>query len=207
MRSFSGLLLSLLAAAAACTGATSGEPLAPDAPIAGPNTPVVPDAPPADDGASADGRTAEEVCTDLDDIGTRTGNACTEMGCVSGFHLSVEPTGSWPHGDYRYVLDVDGRSVTCEGSLPLKPCGASNITCSDPAFGVVESGCALEASAHAFGGVSIPGFPSNVHLLIEHDGKPVFDQDLAPRWSRVQPNGPGCEPVCCQASAMVALKF
>jgi hypothetical protein len=143
----------------------------------------------------------------MDPVATSPGKACTEMGCTSGLHLSVLPLASWPHGDYRYVLDVDGRTVTCEGSLPLRGCESRNITCSEPGFAVVESGCALPRSEHAFGGMEIPGFPDRVHLRIELDGRPLADEDLDLRWTRTQPNGEGCPPVCCQASDEVTLNF
>jgi hypothetical protein len=199
MRFTTGFVFSLLVAVS-CTNAAVDEPLAEPVP-AKPEEP----SDPGDSGSAP--RPAEEVCGDLDDLGTNKADACTEIGCQSGFHLDVRPLDSWPHGNYRYVLDVDGGEVTCEGSLPLRGCEERSITCSDTAFVVTESGCALPAKQHAFGGVTIPDFPSRVHLRVELDGKAVADEDLEVDWNRSQPNGPGCPPICCQAGDSVELIF
>ncbi len=206
MRIPSGLLCSLFAALAACTTSASREPIAPEAPVARPDVPADAATSSPSDDAPADDGSANAECPGPD-IGEPRPDACTEMGCYSGLHLSVRPSDAWPHGDYRYVLDLDGRTVTCEGSLPLKRCGIQSMTCSDAAVTVVESGCALDASTHAFGDVQISDAPSRVHLTIEHDGKAIADADFTPKYRRVQPNGPGCGPVCCQAADQVTLAF
>jgi hypothetical protein len=200
---FSIAFVAVLFFATACTSTAVDESLAePDAPVSTPVAPTVPER------AGADGpRAAEDVCGDMSVAGKESSRGCTEMGCTNGFHLGVEPLDAWPHGKYRYVLDVDGHEVTCEGSLPLQGCETPNITCSDAAYSVTESGCAIAPRQHAFGDVMIPGFPSSVHLRVEHEGKPVLDEALDLKYGRVQPNGPGCGPVCCQAVDRVELKF
>ncbi len=120
-----------------------------------------------------------------------------------GLHTNA----AWPAGEYRYTVELDGRNVTCTGSLPLQPCARPSITCDGEGVSITESGCALEPDQQAFGGISIDELPKNVHLRIEHDGLALVDQDLTADYTVSQPNGPDCGPVCCSASDALVLSF
>jgi hypothetical protein len=50
-------------------------------------------------------------------------------------------------------------------------------------------------------GITISGRPAQVRVRITVDDVVVLDRTLEPAYAATQPNGPGCEPICHQASA------
>ncbi|MBK9002068.1 MAG: hypothetical protein IPM35_40600 [Myxococcales bacterium] len=140
--------------------------------------------------------------------GQAPGKVCTEMGCQSGLDIElVRPTG-WPPGSYRITLRIDDESASCEGKLPLEPCERGpTFHCSDASLSIAESGCALPADQHAIGGLtSTVTEASKASLVIEHQGALQATAQLTPAFQTVQPNGPGCEPVCQSASMRLTLR-
>src|SRR5690606_6653103 len=115
----------------------------------------------------------------------------------------------WPAGDYRFVVDVEGTTTTCSGRLPLPPCETPAITCDrEGVVQITESGCALPAEQHAFGDLRFfQGAPTSVRVEIYHQDRAVAQQSFTPTYRTVQPNGPGCEPICEQASVELPLDF
>lgn len=190
MRDSHLLLASTLAFAAACAGTKDTPPPPGPTSSAGSIDPVV-----------------ARACPDAPSVSASGATECTGMGCNDGYQIDVTPHEDWPSGDYRYILELDGRTVTCAGSLPLKPCGSPSMTCDGEGVSITESGCALDPAQHAFGGVSIPELPQDVHLRLEHDGVPLVDQALTVEYASSQPNGPDCGPVCCQGGDAVSLSF
>lgn len=139
--------------------------------------------------------------------GVRTGSfACTEIGCADGLSVQVTPAAPWPPGSYRFLFEVDGEALTCTGALPLPECGTPAITCDREGIVMItESGCALPPSQHGFGDVHFPGGPETVTVEVQRDGRALARQTFTPTYHTVQPNGPGCEPICTQASEALAL--
>ncbi|MFW5739719.1 MAG: hypothetical protein ACOC1F_05075 [Myxococcota bacterium] len=128
---------------------------------------------------------------------------CTEIGCTDGLHIDLRAA-DWEPGAYRFVVDADGRTTTCAGSLPLRPCDAgSSLRCDGDDVLIGESGCALPAHEQGFSDMELPAGPAAVRIIIEHDGAVLADAKLSPEYQRTQPNGPGCPPVCNQARATV----
>lgn len=134
--------------------------------------------------------------------------ACTTIGCTSGLELELRRATPWPHGTYRFTLKVDDASVSCEGKLPLEPCERGpTFHCSDASLTVAESGCALPPDQHAITGLSSKATrATKVSLAIEHQGSIQASAQLTPTFQTVQPNGPGCEPVCEQAAMKLQLR-
>lgn len=132
--------------------------------------------------------------------------ACTEIGCQNGLHLTW-PQGSWKSGTYSVEVTLDGTKVTCEGRLPLAACDSGpTFKCSPGAsVRVGESGCALPAAQHGLSGIDIESSPAQVKIAVRRDGVEVSAQDLTPTYTDSRPNGPQCEPVCHQASAALVL--
>ena len=69
----------------------------------------------------------------------------------------------------------------------------------------MESGCALEPSAHAWGGILVPRAVEKFEITIAHDGKELITFGTVPKYTKSQPNGPDCEPVCNSASERLEL--
>lgn len=129
-----------------------------------------------------------------------TNGACTELGCSSGFSLSTQPRAAWPHGAYRFVIDVDGKVTTCSGSLPLPPCDRRGLQCDADDVRIGESGCALPADSHAFSDILFTGYPRSVGIDAFLNDRLVARVSYQPTYKLSQPNGPRCDPLCCSAS-------
>jgi len=132
--------------------------------------------------------------------------ACTRMGCMNGLYMQVNPQMKWPHGQYRFVIRMDGKTVTCQGALPLHGCETNSITCDGEGVRITESGCAMPPETHGFGDIEVETYPTQVSVRIERDGKTLIDQSFAPAYKGFYANGPQCGPACCSASLDLPLK-
>ncbi|MCB9565764.1 MAG: hypothetical protein H6710_00800 [Myxococcales bacterium] len=139
--------------------------------------------------------------------GGETPRACTEIGCMDGLRIALEPSSGMPAGAYVIDLEIDGAATRCEGNLPLKPCEeGSSVTCSSDAVVVEESGCAMAPEAQALSGILFESArPKDVKVTIRRDGEVVAEAELSPEYRRLEPNGPGCPPICEQAEATLTL--
>jgi hypothetical protein len=146
------------------------------------------------------------ACPDAKAV-VRSNRACTEIGCSSGFRLGVLPREAWPSGRYRFVFRMDGQVTTCNGSLPLPPCGTRGIQCDGDSLRIGESGCALPAASHAFSDIDFQGFPRELSVEVFLDDHSVAQVDYQPVYRFSQPNGAGCEPICCSASGDLKIDF
>lgn len=133
--------------------------------------------------------------------------SCTEIGCQDGLLVSVAPAEAWPHGSYRFVVVHDGTTTICTGALPLPACETRALSCDGEGVEIVESGCALEASQHAFGDIRLSSTPASITVTVERDGQPIASQSWTPEYKTLQPNGPGCEPTCTSATVELQLAF
>lgn len=127
---------------------------------------------------------------------------CTEIGCMNGLVLALEPSASWPPGRYEFELSLDGRSATCKGELPLPACDAGPaLSCVGAPIRIGESGCAMPPNTHAFSDIALNDRPAQVSIVIRHDEHELLRETLSPAYRRSQPNGPGCPPTCDSAHA------
>lgn len=132
---------------------------------------------------------------------SRTGrDECTTIGCQSGFSLRVSPSSGWSPGQYRFALAIDGRDVACEGALPLKSCNEPSFHCDADGVRLGESGCALEPTQHGLASIQFEGFPRTLAIRVLRDDVELTSVELTPVYKASQPNGPGCDPICCNAS-------
>ncbi len=133
---------------------------------------------------------------------------CTKIGCQNGLQIELVRPTPWPPGSYRLTLGIDGKRVSCEGSLPLPACDAGpGFQCEDDSLTLGESGCALPPEQHGIASLNSTATEgSDVSLTIEHDGALNATAKLRPAFQDVQPNGPGCEPVCRNAGLRLNLR-
>ncbi|WAS97959.1 hypothetical protein [Nannocystis punicea] len=136
------------------------------------------------------------------------GKVCTEIGCIGGLRIELQPSSGWPAGDYTFAFALDGVPVTCKGALPLRACDAGpSLTCDVPdRVQIGESGCALPPEQHGFADIQIPSSPAAVQLEIRRGEETIYAGDITPTYVESRPNGPGCEPVCRGATAQVAIQ-
>lgn len=140
------------------------------------------------------------ACPESERFERSSHKACTEIGCRNGYALDVSPASAWAPGDYRFELTVDGREIRCQGSLPLKACGERSFSCDADGVRLGESGCALPADQHGIASIDFDGFPLEVAIRVLKNGDELASVELTPKYTAGQPNGPGCEPICCGAS-------
>jgi hypothetical protein len=129
---------------------------------------------------------------------------CTEIGCNDGLTVTFAPNSGWAPGSYRFVVDIDGQTTTCEGMLPLKDCDVGpSLQCSPASgrLGIGESGCALPPAQQGFSELHLGVPPAqSVTITVSRDGSELVQKTLTPQYKTSQPNGPNCEPVCQTAS-------
>ena len=53
--------------------------------------------------------------------------------------------------------------------------------------------------------VTLMGTPAMVHLTQTSGGATLVDMTVTPTYTKTQPNGPGCDPICSQASSALVL--
>jgi hypothetical protein len=140
------------------------------------------------------------ACPDSEHFDRTGKHICTEIGCSSGYNLNVSPESGWAMGAYTFELTVDERKVTCQGSLPLEPCGVQSFSCDAGGVRLGESGCALPPNQQGIASIMFEGFPLALTVRVLKDGTELSSSKLVPKYTAGQPNGPGCEPVCCSAS-------
>jgi hypothetical protein len=134
------------------------------------------------------GRLTVLLLAGLGGCGVIPGLVCTEIGCLS--FLTIEVTDlPLADRDMAVTVTLDGEEV---------PCSA-----------VDEALCELVDGEDGWTAlVQLPADTNSVavRLTVAEGGATVFDDELTPVWGDgVRPNGPGCPPVCYDASAEVVL--
>lgn len=123
--------------------------------------------------------------------------ACTTIGCVDGYTLDFEAS-SWAPGKYTVELTVDGKSYTCEATLPLDASSKSSCTLPEVQLGL--SGSALPAGEQGLVGLVFTSQPTKVDVTIKLDGATLGQPaSFTPAYKTSQPNGPECGPTCTNA--------
>lgn len=115
---------------------------------------------------------------------------CTEIGCTSGFTVRFdEPI--LLKGEQRLLIELDlsGSTRRCElraGETPMvsENCGAMTFH---------WDGERLEEF------IVHDADPENVGVRVRRDQETLHQGEFALNYQEVQPNGPGCPPICRQA--------
>jgi hypothetical protein len=139
--------------------------------------------------------------------------ACTLIGCADNFTATAQRAdGSIPDGAHRIEVLADGVTLKCAFTLPLA--GTAQPTC-DAGLTVTvvpaqiciqtQGGSGSSSTCNAIPGkfvetVTLPGVPGQVHVWQYVDDAAILDAAVAPQYQDSRPNGPGCLPVCRQAS-------
>jgi hypothetical protein len=124
--------------------------------------------------------------------------ACTLIGCVDQFSATVTVDATTvPAGKHTLTVTIDGAATSCSFNLPElanpvnDPC-AAGFSLSVP--GQPTDGKFTET-------IRVFGTPSSIKVQQTLDGTVVLDQTISPTYQTNQPNGPGCGPICHQATA------
>ena len=144
--------------------------------------------------------------------------ACSTVGCQAQFHATVtRPDGTFPSGIHKIDVTADGTLFTCTFTFPLEilPSGGT----ADPSCPVgltvdvvPATSCTTNSTdaadtlqCTAIPGrfvelITVAGIPVHVRVQQSVDGNAVLDETALPSYQPIQPNGPGCEPICQQAT-------
>ena len=117
-----------------------------------------------------------------------TSDACTEIGCIDGFVISLVNS-DWDDGRYEFLIDVDGAVVTCEYTIPL---GTSDQGGCDSSGVLIGTG-----SDHSFYEIFLTTTTATaITVTIQIDGTLLTEASFTPDYQQVYPNGEECPPVC-----------
>jgi hypothetical protein len=123
--------------------------------------------------------------------------ACTQIGCMNGLTLQVDPDYDWKRGQYEFEFVLDNRKVRCWGELPLNAYGeGSTVSCNKQGVTITESGCALPETRQGFGDIYIEGEPRRVMVRVSYNNRAIVTRSISADYKISRPNGPGCGPVC-----------
>lgn len=136
-------------------------------------------------------------------------HSCTEIGCTDATSLQLLRSDGTRH-PYDVTLVVDGREVICAKPVDT---GASTQTCTDPNISISheeQANCSETRSGDAVSQTCVPngtfiqtirvqGDPSRVDVTLV-DGSSTFSHSFEPTHTSIEPNGPGCDPICMQGS-------
>jgi hypothetical protein len=128
---------------------------------------------------------------------------CTLVGCGDSATLSLRRAdGARP--DFALELEIDGRRVTCASAEQTCDMGVTT-TVRPLADCHEERGADFRRLVCTPNGrfeqvISLGGTPARVSVTVKSPNGATAQQTFALVYQTTQPNGPGCEPICKQAS-------
>jgi hypothetical protein len=150
--------------------------------------------------------------------GACTTKACTDIGCQDGFTATLQRAdGSFPSGTHQIDVLADGTSLSCRFAFPLEtaPGGGTfqpscppgltvtiwpATTCTQTTTGTAVSQTCQPIPGQFVETIAVSGTPTQVHVWQTVDGTSIVDAAASPSYQEARPNGPGCEPICRQAT-------
>jgi hypothetical protein len=206
--------LALATATSSCGPSTPPSDAAVDppgstAPASSATAPAV-DAPPAEAPTSAPAASSATPTASSVASAAPAAPACTELGCESGLTLPlVWGKDTLTSSKYTFELTVDGKKGKCEVVWPYKSCAEVRVPkCSGDVAFTLETKCTGEAKSTSdmvIGPIRLAATPAAATLKIWREKVMWHQQDLTLSYADARPNGPGCEPVCKQASKRVCI--
>jgi len=136
------------------------------------------------------------ILPECDEEKTYPDNGCTEIGCTDGFTLIIQPADSlFQEGIYDVSIINDGMGTSsCFFRVSNDPteCASGH--------------CVTEGNCNAGYMVGYP-YPDKVSILypiitgpifvtIKRDNVTILVTNFNPEYEFIQPNGPGCPPIC-----------
>jgi hypothetical protein len=151
--------------------------------------------------------------------GCFTGKACNLIACRDQFRATVTGVdGSLPSGTHVVEVTADGVALSCTFQVPLAmlpsggtvgPACASGLevgirpatTCTEAAMGSIKSLTCAPIAGRFFEDITVAGTPAQLQVRVSVDDAVLLERAETPGYVSNEPNGPGCEPTCQQASA------
>ena len=145
--------------------------------------------------------------------------ACATRGCQDQFTATVSVTSTTvPAGMHSVDVTAEGTMLSCTFAFPpVNLAGGGTVGAQCPIGLTVDiqpttvctttdtDAAAIERCDAVPGQftevIAVLGTPSSVHVQQSVGGTQILDQSATPTYQSNQPNGPGCAPICQQASA------
>lgn len=124
--------------------------------------------------------------------------ACTEIGCSSGYTVSLVAADRFPDGAYDIALTTDGATEACQFEVADGRL-LSDETC-NAGYLIRATVLTLEAV-----GITYPMLTSEIEIVVSRDGSEIERLTTTPVYETVQPNGPDCAPTCRSAVTTIAI--
>ena len=116
--------------------------------------------------------------------------ACTEIGCTDGLTVELRAaSGAFEAGIYSITLGGDACTVTVGGP---DDCAADRCVVDSTCNGITLVGYD-EADTLT---LLAPVTEGEVALTVDLEGTVLLDESFEPLYETIEPNGPGCPPVC-----------
>lgn len=123
---------------------------------------------------------------------------CTLLGCASSLLVTLRPAGGqFAEGDYAIHVKT-GESASC--TVELEAGGSCTGGLCPPQNGCSDQMLATVSESPQEIRLQLLERRDQVEVEILRSGVEVTTATLTPDYVQVQPNGPGCEPICDQAS-------
>jgi hypothetical protein len=148
---------------------------------------------------------------------TCSSQTCTLIGCVEQFSATITgPGGSFPTGAHRIEVTADGASLTCTFAFPGAGANDAVTPACSPGLEVtvgpaqlcteMRMGDSVTLRCEPIPGqfeerLTVRGTPAQLRVVQTVDGGPILEQETAPAYQTVWPNGPECGGACRQATA------
>jgi hypothetical protein len=129
---------------------------------------------------------------------------CTLIGCNDHLTFQIElASGGKPQ--FAASLLIDGRTVACpapvEGTIATCDVGVSTTSRELESCTSAGNGYEVCVGSGIFAQtIVVAGAPADVSISLLNGTIVVAQQDFHPHYVSNQPNGPGCDPICRQAT-------
>ena len=121
---------------------------------------------------------------------------CTLRACGEALRVTFVPSDMWRPGDYRIEVTADGRTSSCDVTLPLQ-CGRAARCEGEVDWVTVDSGCTAPVDQHAIQGLTfLNRAPAELTVTVFMHDLVLGEASFRPQYSVVRPNGDECEPSC-----------
>jgi hypothetical protein len=168
-------------------------------------------------GSSGNGGVGVGGSADGGEGGNQPNRICTLACCFDAFTATVR-AGLVPFPAGVHVVDVTADTVTqscmftfpaerlTPGALIQQRCAPSltiSVEALCPAPNIVSCAPSLIKNVET---IMVDGTPAQVHVRQTVSGNLILDQSATPAYVPFQPNGPGCDPICQEATAAWTLR-
>jgi len=146
-------------------------------------------------------------------------HVCTDIGCLDQFTATVhDANGALPPGMHALTVTAGTAILRCVFTLPLGtlpgggtlglicPAGLQvqivpKITCvtSNTPSAKTQTCSPVPGALDEL--IIVEGKPASLHVTQTVGDATYLDETVTPTYTTSRPNGPGCEPLCSQASA------